>query len=503
MPQLSQTQYQHYVEQGYTHIPLFRRVIADFDTPLSIYQKLADQPYSYLLESVHGGEKWGRYSVIGLQSSEYIRISGYTLTQVKQNQVFTEQLTNPLAWVADYQAKFRVPQITGLPKYAGGLVGYFAYDTIRYTEQKLANTQLEDELNLPDILLMASTRVAVYDNVQSILYLVVLADTQESDAYNSAQRELDQLEAKFYEPLSSVTNTLDNQSSMQQTVRYHTKQTDFEQAVLKIKDYIAAGDVMQVVPSQRMSIDYQASPLALYRALRYMNPSPYLFYLNLDDFYIVGSSPEILVQTQNGKATVRPIAGTRIRGKTPEQDQALAEDLLNDPKEIAEHVMLIDLGRNDIGRVTEVGNVRLTEKMVIEKYSHVMHIVSNVEGDLLPEKNNMDVLAATFPAGTLSGAPKIRAMQIIDEVETVKRGVYGGAVGALGFGEQGNGDMNLAIAIRTAVIKDQRLYVQAGAGVVADSDPVKEWEETCNKAKAVLRAAELAQNGLNLHKGGK
>lgn len=500
MPQLTQEQFTQFAQQGYTHVPLFRRVIADFDTPLSIYKKLADKPFSYLLESVHGGEKWGRYSVIGLSSDETAAIYGEHLRHTIDGVTKEKTLKSPLEWVAEYQSKFNVPCIEGLPKYAGGLVGYFSYDTVRYAEPKLQGAELADELNAPDILLMKSMRVAVYDNIQSVLYLVVLAETKQVDAYKNAKAELDALSQQLAEHVDLPE--ISTQATTANDITYHTNQEDFEQSVRDIKEYIAAGDVMQVVPSQRMSIEYKADPLALYRALRYMNPSPYMFYLNLDDFYIVGSSPEILVQAEDGKATVRPIAGTRIRGKTVEEDAALADDLLSDSKEIAEHVMLIDLGRNDIGRITEIGNVRLTEKMVIEKYSHVMHIVSNVEGDILTGKTNMDVLAATFPAGTLSGAPKIRAMQIIDEIETVKRGVYGGAVGSLGFGDAMQGkpaDMNLAIAIRTAVIKDKRLYVQAGAGVVADSDPTKEWEETCNKARAVLRAAELAQAGLNIN----
>jgi anthranilate synthase component 1 len=495
--------------EGYNRIPVTREVLADLDTPLSTYLKLADGKYSYLLESVHGGEKWGRYSIIGLPCQQVLKISGKTATIEEAGEVQASlHVDDPLAFVEAFQARFKVPELEGLPRFNGGLVGYFGYDTVRFIEPRLADTCPPDPLGTPDILLMVSDQLVVFDNLSGKLMLIYHADPSVDDAYQLAQSILDLLvhrlrnTAPVQSSIAHTASVTQTSSSTRTGKAKAVKETDFisgfseekfKAAVSKVKDYVLAGDIMQAVLSQRMSIPYEASPLDLYRALRCLNPSPYMYFLNLDDFHIVGSSPEILARVEHGEVTVRPIAGTRKRGLTEAEDLALEEDLLADPKECAEHLMLIDLGRNDAGRVSEIGTVKLTDKMVIERYSHVMHIVSNVTGKLKPGVSAIDVLRATFPAGTLSGAPKIRAMEIIDELEPVKRGVYGGAVGYLSW----NGNMDTAIAIRTAVIKDKVLHIQAGAGVVADSVPQSEWDETMNKGRAVFRAVAMATDGLD------
>ncbi len=475
--------------RGFNRIPVTLELLADVDTALSVYLKLGNLPYSYLLESVVGGERFGRYSFIGLPAKKRIRVVGRTITLEDDNGVIEQVEGDPLAYIEQYQAQFRAAPKEGLPRFCGGLVGYFGYETIRYIERKLDKADKPDVIGAPDILLLQSEELAVVDNLSGKLYLVVYADPAEQGAFAKAQQRLQELRGKLRQPV-------------QMPYQYRTEKTEaksefgeaaFKAAVEKTKQYIYNGDCMQVVIAQRMSQRFDANPISLYRALRTLNPSPYMFYYDFGDFHVVGASPEILVRRENETVTVRPIAGTRPRGKTREQDLALAEELLADPKEIAEHVMLIDLGRNDVGRVSQTGSVKLTDKMVIERYSHVMHIVSNVDATLKPNMSNMDILRATFPAGTVSGSPKVRAMQIIDELEPSKRGVYSGAVGYLGF----NGDMDVAIALRTAVIKDKTLYVQAGAGIVADSVPQSEWEETLNKARAVIRAAEMVQNGLD------
>ncbi len=477
------------VAQGFNRIPVVRTLSADLETPVSCYLKLANAPYTYLFESVQGGERWGRYSMIGLPAETVLRIRGHALT-VTTAGVVTEQhdhVADPLAFVADFQARYRVPDLADLPRFTGGLVGYFGYDTVRYVESKLAQDQRPDPIGSDDIVLMVSDAVVVFDNMAGVLYLVVHADPSQPNALSEAHAELDRLTAQLraplgppVEPAAPVTTEADFVSGFGETA--------FLAAVDRIKDYVLAGDVMQVVPSQRLSASFSQSPLSLYRALRRLNPSPYLYFMHCGDLHIVGSSPEILARVEGDQVTVRPIAGTRKRGSTPERDRALEAELLADPKEIAEHLMLIDLGRNDVGRVAAVGQVRLTEQMSVERYSHVMHIVSNVEATLKPGVTALDVLKATLPAGTLSGAPQGRARDIIDELEPVKRGIYGGAVGYLAW----NGNMDTAIAIRTAVIKDGVMHVQAGAGVVADSVPALEWMETCNKARALMKAAEWA-----------
>lgn len=485
--------------EGYTRIPVMREVLADLETPLSIYLKLANRPYSYLFESVQGGETWGRYSIIGLPCYSVIRICGNEIKLEQDGQVVESiNYDDPLSWLELYQQQFKMPEVDGLPRFTGGLVGYFGYDTVRYIEPRLARWDKTDPLNTPDILLMVSDEVVVFDNLAGKLYLIVHVDPSQQGAWQYAQDRLEICEKKLGQGLphrnlgKDTSQTKETHVSEEDFVSGFSR-TGFENAVQRAKEYIVEGDVMQVVLSQRLTVPYQSEPLDLYRVLRSLNPSPYMYFMHLEDFHIVGSSPEILTRLEDDLVTVRPIAGTRPRGKNEEEDRRLEQDLLNDPKELAEHLMLIDLGRNDTGRVAKTGTVRLTDKMIIERYSHVMHIVSNVVGQLKDGMSALDVLRATFPAGTVSGAPKIRAMEIIDELEPVKRGVYAGAVGYLSW----NGNMDTAIAIRTAVIKDGTLNIQAGAGIVADSVPENEWAETMNKGRAIFRAVALAQAGLD------
>ncbi|MDH5324569.1 MAG: anthranilate synthase component I [Gammaproteobacteria bacterium] len=490
---MDKRQFIEYAERGYNRIPRTREVLADLDTPLSTYLKLADGPYSYLFESVQGGEKWGRYSIIGLPCSTIVSVRGHEISVTHQGRLLEEvRVEDPLQWVEQFQQRYRAPDMPDLPLFSGGLVGYFGYDTVRYIEPRLAHCPNEDTLGTPDILLMLSEEVVVFDNLSGKIRMVVYCDPSQVDAFEMAGERLDQLTMRLSQatclPPSGRAQTV-NETDF---VSGFTRQ-GYEDAVGKAKQYIIDGDVMQVVLSQRLSIPFSAHPLHLYRALRFTNPSPYMYYLNVGDFHVVGSSPEILTRLEDGEVTVRPIAGTRPRGATEAEDMELERDLLADPKECAEHLMLIDLGRNDVGRISQTGTVRLTEKMIVERYSHVMHIVSNVIGRVKNDVSAMDVLRATFPAGTLSGAPKIRAMEIIDELEPVKRGVYSGAVGYIGW----NGNMDTAIAIRTAVIKDGVLSIQAGAGIVYDSIPEKEWEETMNKGRAVFKAVELVEAGLD------
>lgn len=484
-------QFNQLAAQNYNRIPVVREVLADLDTPLSSYLKLARGPYSYLFESVQGGEKWGRYSIIGLPARTVLRVSGFEI-QISENGKVVEQFESqdPLQFVEEFKSRFRVPQLDHLPRFTGGLVGYFSYDCVRYVEPRLRDSQPDDVIGLPDILLMVSDEVLVFDNLSGKLNILVHADPAEQDALAKARARLDQLETQLrnsYAETEPMNLSQDGRSEEQ--FRSHMGQAGYEAAVEKIKEYTLAGDVMQVVPSQRLSLPFSAEPINLYRAMRCQNPSPYMYFLDLDDHHVVGSSPEILARLEDGEVTVRPIAGTRRRGHTEQEDLEMEQELMSDPKEIAEHLMLIDLGRNDVGRVAEIGSVNVTERFVVERYSTVMHITSNVTGQLKKGKTAMDVLRAALPAGTLSGAPKIRAMEIIDEIEIEKRGVYGGAVGYLAW----NGNMDTAIAIRTAVIKDKVLYAQAGGGIVADSVPELEWKETMNKARSIFRAVDMVQ----------
>ena len=480
--------------RGYNRVPLVIETFADLDTPLSVYLKLANAPYTYLLESVQGGERFGRYSFIGLPASARIEVRGRECTEFYGDAVVERQtVDDPLEFVSRYRDRFKPFVPEGLPRFCGGLLGYFGYDCVRYFEHKLAGTAKPDRLDTPDILLLVSSELAVVDNLKGKLYFIVYCDPAAPDAYAHGQARLAELLSRLRQPVPIPVEA----PTRAQAADSEFGRENFMAAVERAKRYIVDGDIMQVVLSQRMSLAFNASSLAFYRALRALNPSPYMFHLDFGSYHVVGASPEILVRLEGDSVTVRPIAGTRPRGKTREEDARLAADLLADPKERAEHVMLMDLGRNDVGRIAAVGSVKVTENMAIEYYSHVMHIASNVEGRIKPGMDAMDVLRAAFPAGTVSGAPKVRAMEIIDELEPTKRGIYAGAVGYLSF----SGDMDVAIAIRTAVIKDGRLFVQAGAGIVADSVPESEWIETQNKARALLRAAEMAESGLDTRLG--
>jgi len=478
--------------EGYNRIPLVLESFADLDTPLSLYLKLAHQRYTFLLESVVGGERFGRYSFIGLPAKIRIRVRGTHVDVEDRGGIVERFVGDPLAFLRDYMKRFRAAPRPGLPRFCGGLAGYFGYDTVRHIEPRLAGrapTGAGGLDGVPDMLLLLTDELAVIDNLSGRIYLIVYADPATANAYWAAHDRLQELRRKLRMPVAIPYQT----ASAVTQPRSETGSDAYQAAVRRAKEYIAAGDIMQVVLSQRLSLPFTDSPLSLYRALRSVNPSPYMFYYDFGDFHVVGASPEILVRKEGNAVTLRPIAGTRPRGATREADERFATELAADPKELAEHVMLLDLGRNDVGRVAETGGVRVTERMAIERYSHVMHIVSNVEGTLKPGLSAFDVLAATFPAGTVSGAPKVRAMEIIDELEPTRRGVYAGAVGYISFQD----DMDTAIAIRTAVVKDGTLYVQAGAGIVHDSVPEAEWQETQSKARAVLRAAEMVQLGLD------
>ena len=497
---MQRTEFDALAAQGFNRIPLVQETLADLETPLSLYLKLTNntgQKNTYLLESVIGGERFGRFSFIGLPAKTILRSTGTPLAPVTEivtdGNVVETNHDNPLDFVDAYFKRFKVAVPPGLPRFCGGLAGYFGYDTVRYIESRLAKHNLPDELNLPDIHLMLTEELAVIDNVEGRIYLIVYANPNIENDFERARARLEDLRRCIGQSINMPVTLPSNKTAL---IRRFDA-ADYEAAVRRTKDYILAGDCMQVVIGQRISKPFTESPLALYRALRSLNPSPYMYFYDFGDLQVVGSSPEILVRQELRESqkivTIRPLAGTRHRGATPEEDARLATELLADPKEIAEHVMLIDLARNDVGRIAKTGTVKVTDSMVIEKYSHVQHIVSSVEGELLDNMSNMNVLRATFPAGTLSGAPKIRAMEIIDEMEITKRGIYGGAAGYLSF----SGDMDVAIVIRTGVIQNGMLHSQAGAGVVADSDPAAEWRETEAKARAVLMAADLVQGGLD------
>ncbi|KMQ79939.1 Anthranilate synthase, aminase component [Candidatus Burkholderia pumila] len=496
---MTELEFQSLANEGYNRIPLIAEALADLETPLSLYLKLSQTERnganSFLLESVVGGERFGRYSFIGLPARTVVRVqNGVSQVLAADGKVIETDEGDPLAFIESFQKRFKVAMRPGLPRFCGGLAGYFGYDAVRYIEKKLANSTPHDDLGLPDIQLLLTEEVAVIDNLAGKLYLIIFADPANPEVYTKAKHRLRELRARLR---MTAEPPVTSASVRTETFR-EFKKDDYLNAVRRAKEYIAAGELMQVQVGQRLIKPFRDNPLSLYRALRSLNPSPYIYYYNFGgEVHVVGASPEILVRQEKRAedriVTIRPLAGTRPRGNIPERDAELATELLNDPKEIAEHVMLIDLARNDVGRIAQTGSVAVTDKMVIEKYSHVQHIVSSVEGKLKPGMTNFDVLRATFPAGTLSGTPKVRAMELIDELEPVKRGLYGGAVGYLSF----NGEMDLAIAIRTGLIHKGNLYVQAAAGVVADSVPESEWQETENKARAVLRAAEQVQDGLD------
>ncbi|HZI83168.1 MAG TPA: anthranilate synthase component I [Casimicrobiaceae bacterium] len=489
---MTEAEFRALAAQGFNRIPLTLESFADLDTPLSLYVKLANRPFSFLLESVVGGERFGRYSFIGLPASTRISARGGSVEVFEGDTVAERHRGDPLDFLADFQRRYRAAPVPGLPRFCGGLAGYFSYDTVRYIETRLAASApapTDALAAVPDVLLLLTEELAVVDNLSGKISLIVYADPAKPRAYRDALDRLQALRRKLREPVDIPFQTATGTSEAASEFGVER----FQAAVARAREYIAAGDIMQVVLSQRMAMPFSASPLSLYRALRSLNPSPYMFYYDFGDLHVVGASPEILVRKEGDTVTLRPIAGTRGRGASREADEALAAEMLADPKETAEHVMLLDLGRNDVGRVASIGTVKVTERMAVERYSHVMHIVSNVEGTLRPGLSALDVLRASFPAGTVSGAPKVRAMEIIDELEPSRRGIYAGAVGYISF----QGDMDLAIAIRTAVIRNGTLYAQVGAGIVHDSLPESEWRETLSKARAVLRAAEMAQSGLD------
>ena len=473
---------------GYNRIPVVREVLADLDTPLSTYLKLADASGTFLLESVEGGETWGRYSIIGLSATAMLTLKDGVCRVDSPGGSEVLAGDDPFDAIEAFRSRYKVPELPGLPRFSGGLVGYFGHETVGYIETQLAESGAPDELRCPDACLMLAEELVIFDNLRGTVQIVVHADASRADSLGLAERRLDDL-TSLLRSARRYPSRAGYAGSAAGEFKSGFDKSRFCAAVDKVKGYIRDGDAFQVVLSQRLSAPFQGRALDVYRALRVMNPSPYMYHLDFGAFQITGSSPEVLVRVEKGEVTLRPIAGTRPRGATPEDDAHLAEELLADPKERAEHVMLIDLGRNDVGRVAETGSVRLSDRMVIERYSHVMHIVSEVRGRLKVGLGPLDVLKACFPAGTVSGAPKVRALEIIRELEPVKRGIYSGAVGYIGW----NGNLDTAIAIRTAVIKDGQLHVQAGAGIVHDSVPENEWQETLNKAKALMRAVEMTR----------
>ena len=474
--------------EGFNIIPLIKEIDSDSDSPTSLYSRIKDKRNSFLLESIEGGEKWAQYSIIGLDCKDTIKVTGNKI-EIKNNEATNIlESKDPLNELDNILTKFKSPNLENMPRFYGGYVGFFAYESAQYAEEKIRSLQNKNSKfkeHMPEIYLVKSEKLIVYDNFNQTMHAIYNSDPASTpfedalDKVNEIENSIDQSHSYIEPSYKSITGNFEFESNF-------TK-NEFIHSVNTVKDYIEEGDVMQVVLAQDFYRSFEGDPFKLYSALRQLNPSPYMYYLNLDECEVVGSSPEILVRVEDDDITLRPIAGTRKRGKDKKEDQSNENDLLNDPKELAEHLMLIDLGRNDVGRVSDIGSVKLTEKMVIEKYSHVMHIVSNVVGTLSKGLNFIDALKATLPAGTLSGAPKIRAMEIINELEPSSRGIYGGAIGYISW----NGNIDTAIAIRTAVIKDKLIHVGAGAGIVADSDPESEWLECKQKAKVFLDAMEM------------
>ena len=480
---MKEKEFLHYVKEGYKLIPLKTKIKMENINPLDLYKEISDKPRSYFFESLEGERKWSRYTIIGLPSDNYLDVIGNRIHLYEGGKkVKTIDSENPIDWIEEFHSQFNVLEDKDLPQFQGGLVGYFGFDSVKFIETKLSPSKQNDYLGTPDISLIVSKEILIFDKINNLIYIIVYADNN-IESFNTKRKKLGNIK-DFLINFTCEKSITSKEKNSKNLITYHYKKKDFISAVKKIKKYIVEGDVMQVVLSQRMSMPFNGSPTEFYQELRKINPSPYMYYLNMGDYFIIGSSPEILVRLENDTITVRPIAGTRPRGKDQESDKKYEKELSLDPKENAEHLMLIDLGRNDIGKVSKIGSVKLTENMIIEKYSHVMHMVSNIVGEMKNHITMTDVLKATFPAGTVTGAPKIRAMEIIYELESLKRGIYAGAIGYLGW----NGNMDTAIAIRTCVIKDNVLNIQCGAGIVNDSTPESEWTETINKGRAILQA---------------
>lgn len=474
-------------------IPVYKEILADLDTPVSAYMKIRGGEYSFLLESIEGGEKWARYCFLGCDPSVVVNTKGRTLTLIENGKREQRQIESgsPLSSVKEILARYQPVQSAGLPRFSGGAVGFVSYDMVRFFED--LPEQTVDDLDVPDSQFIITDTMLVFDNVSQTIKIVSNAFVEGDDldsVYENTIRKISALEEKLKAPLARGSAP-DEEVEAPLSFESNIEEGNFKQAVKRIKEYILEGDAIQVVLSQRLKFAINCNPFDIYRALRTVNPSPYMYYLEFGELQVVGSSPEVLVRLEDDKVEVRPIAGTRKRGQNEEEDRELEKDLLQDKKELAEHIMLVDLGRNDLGRVSEISSVEVDEQFTIERYSHVMHIVSNVKGILKKGLDCFDVLEAAFPAGTLSGAPKIRAMEIIDELEPTRRGLYGGAVGYISF----SGNMDTAIAIRTLLIKDKTAYLGVGAGIVADSVPQSEFEETMNKGRALLKAIELAEKG--------
>ncbi|MDC1424341.1 anthranilate synthase component I [Gammaproteobacteria bacterium] len=485
---INKLQFQEYVNQGFNIIPLSKVISLDNASPLTIYSKVANKTNTFLLESVEGGEKWAQYSIIGIDCLDSIKVTG-DVVETKINSIVSSfQSSDPLNEIRKLTSLHKAPEIENLPRFYGGYVGFFAYESAQYAEKRIADLIHKNskfEQHMPEIYLVKAEKLIVYDNINKTTQIILNIDPSKT-SYEKALRDIEDI-GTILSNDTTIPEIDFKEPSGNKIFNSNFSKEDYLKTVDRVKDYIEEGDVMQVVLAQDFFLPFQSNPFDLYKALRDLNPSPYMYYLDLEECQVVGASPEILIRLEEGKVTLRPIAGTRKRGKDDKEDLINQEDLLNDPKEIAEHLMLIDLGRNDVGRVSQMGSVKVTDKMVIEKYSHVMHIVSNVVGDLLEDLDYVDALKATLPAGTLSGAPKIRAMQIINELEPSSRGIYGGAIGYISW----NGDIDTAIAIRTAVIKDNVIHVGAGAGIVADSIPENEWLECKQKAKVFLDAMEM------------
>ena len=485
---LSKEEFQSYVDSGFNIIPVVEDLLLENQTPLTIYSQISDKSNTFLLESVEGGDKWSQYSIIGFNCSDTIKVTGNVIELKNGDEISSFSSDDPLSEIQKITSSFKSADINNLPRFYGGYVGFFAYESARYAEKKIADLPAKEskfQEHMPEIFLVKAEQLVVYDNFKNTAQVIFNADPSKH-SYEIVKNQINEMKASFSSASTLAEITFKDPKSLKH-FESNFKKEEYLEAVNKIKNYIKEGDVFQVVLAQDFYSKFDLNPFDLYRAIRKLNPSPYMYFLDLEECQVVGSSPEILVRLENDKLTLRPIAGTRKRGKDPEEDKQNEDDLLNDPKELAEHLMLIDLGRNDVGRVSEIGSVKVTDKMVIEKYSHVMHIVSNVVGTLSKDLDYLDALKASLPAGTLSGAPKIRAMEIINELEPSSRGIYGGAIGYISW----NGNIDTAIAIRTAVIKDKMIHVGAGAGIVADSIPENEWLECIQKSKAFVDALEM------------